>query len=72
MASFRAADGSGPALRLVGSVPLQVEAGRNGDAGVAAFTLCAGEGADFVLLGADQASPGPGETEALFRACVAH
>ena len=65
--SFSAGGTSSPALRLVGSVPLRVDGG----AALAEFTLGAGEGADFVLLDAAAAPPGPGEIEALFRTCVA-
>ncbi len=58
----------GPALRLAGSVPLTAE----GHGARAEFTLRAGEGADFILLDATAAAPGPGEIDALFHACVAH
>ena len=71
---FRAQGSSGgapareaPALRLIGPVPLRAE---GGDA-VAEFELRPGETADFVLLDADAPPPAPGETEALFGACVA-
>lgn len=54
---FRGEDG--PVLRLWGSVPLAVETGADGGAAVAAFTIRAGECADFVLLdaGSRRASP---------------
>ena len=61
----------GPALRLWGSVPLAVETGADGGAAVAAFTMRAGECADFVLLDAGE-PPGQPDPEALFRACVKH
>ena len=67
--SFHGDDG--PALRLWGSLPLAVEAGPDGGAAVADFTLRAGECAEFVLLDAAEAPDRP-DPEALFQACVAH
>ena len=64
---FRAT-GVDTALCLTGSVPLHAEGG----AATADFELEPGEMADFVLLDADVAWPGPGDIERSFQACVAH
>ena len=69
---FRAADGTGSALRLSGAVPLRVGAGPDGAAAVAEFTLAAGANTDFMLTDADAARPGAEDAGALLQACVAH
>ena len=65
--TFNAA-GFATSLRLVASVPLRTDR----DAAVAAFTLDAGETAEFLLLDAQDPRPNPAAVEPLFHACVEH
>ena len=64
--TFQAA--GNPSLRLSGTAPLRATQ-RDAEA---EFTLRAGEGADFVLQGVEEAVPDAGRIEGLFQATVAH